>query len=118
MVDYENITLTSLRIIFNFIRDAFGKQDILPEEAVHNLVTLYMEAEYGTYEYDNKKCMEREHNNFWYRQAEFILTSRALSLTYDCSCYFLQHHQKLSLPLLVHFLYICGPLPTLNVSDT
>ena len=31
MVDYANITLTSLRTICNYIRDAFGKRDILPE---------------------------------------------------------------------------------------
>ena len=50
MVDDNNITLTSLRIIFNYIRDAFGKCAIFPEEAVHNLGTGYTEAEYGTYE--------------------------------------------------------------------
>ena len=50
MVDDNNITLTSLRIICNYIRDSFGKRAILPEEAVHNLGTGYMEAECGTYE--------------------------------------------------------------------
>ena len=34
MVDDANITLTSLRIICDYIRDAFGKRTILPEEAV------------------------------------------------------------------------------------
>ena len=42
MVDDANITLTRWRIICNYIRDAFGKRDILPEEAVHNLGTGYM----------------------------------------------------------------------------
>ena len=37
MVDDANITLTSLRIICNYIRDAFGKRNILTEEAVHSL---------------------------------------------------------------------------------
>ena len=37
MVDDANIMLTSLRIICNYIRDAFGKRAILPEESVHNL---------------------------------------------------------------------------------
>ena len=49
MVDDANITLTSLRIICNYIRDAFWKRVILPEETVHNLGTRYMEAEYVTY---------------------------------------------------------------------
>ena len=52
MVDYADITLTILRIICNYIRDSFGKRTILPEEAVHNLRTGYMEAKYGTYEYE------------------------------------------------------------------
>ena len=52
MVDYANINLTSLRIICNYIRVAFGKKPILPEEAVQNLGTGYMEAEYVTYEYE------------------------------------------------------------------
>ena len=52
MVDDANITLTSLIIIYNYIRDAFRKRDILPEEAVHNLGTGYIKAYYGTYEYD------------------------------------------------------------------
>ena len=46
MVDYANITLTGLRIIYNYIIDAFGKRDILTEEAVYNVGTGYMEAEY------------------------------------------------------------------------
>ena len=58
MVDYANITLTSLRIICNYIRYVFGKSAILPEEAVHNLGTGYIEAEYGKYEYKNDKGME------------------------------------------------------------
>ena len=37
MVDDAKITLTILIIICNYIRDAFGKRAILPEEAVHNL---------------------------------------------------------------------------------
>ena len=51
MVDDENITLTILRIICNYIRHAFGKRAILPEKAVHNLGTGYTEAKYGTYAY-------------------------------------------------------------------
>ena len=34
VVDDVNIKMTSLRIIYNYIRDAFRKHDILPEEAV------------------------------------------------------------------------------------
>ena len=52
MFDDANITLTSLIIICNYIRDSFWKCDILPEEEVHNLGTGYMEAEYGTCEYE------------------------------------------------------------------
>ena len=52
MVDDANITLTSQRIICNSIREVFGKYDILPEGAVHNLGTGYMEADYGTYKYE------------------------------------------------------------------
>ena len=44
VIDDTNITLTSLRIICNYIRDAFGKRAILPEEAVNNLGSGYMEA--------------------------------------------------------------------------
>ena len=51
MADDANINLTILRIICNYVRDAFGKSDILPEEEVHHLGAGYMEAEYGTYEY-------------------------------------------------------------------
>ena len=72
MVDYANIMLTRLIIICNHIRYAFGKRDILPEEAVQNLGTGYMEAEYRTYEYE--KDMEKGHINFWYIQAEFLIT--------------------------------------------
>ena len=50
MVDDANIMLIILIIICNYIRYAFEKSAILPEEAVHNLETGYMEAEYGTYE--------------------------------------------------------------------
>ena len=39
MFDDANITLTSLRIICNYIGDTFGKRDILHEEEVHNLRT-------------------------------------------------------------------------------
>ena len=53
MVDDANITLTISIIICNYIRDVLGKRAILPEEAVHNLETGYMETEYGTYEYEN-----------------------------------------------------------------
>ena len=45
MVDDSNIILTSLRVICNYIIDAFGKGDILPEQAVHTLGIRYMEAE-------------------------------------------------------------------------
>ena len=47
LFDNYNIYLTSSRIIFNYIIDAFGKRAILPEEVVHNLGTGYMEEEYG-----------------------------------------------------------------------
>ena len=49
MVDDANITLTSLRIICNYIIYAFEKRAILSEEEVQNLGTGCMEAEYGTY---------------------------------------------------------------------
>ena len=101
MVDDANITLTSLRIICNYIRDAFRKRSILPE-AVHNLGTGYIEAEYGTYKYE--KGMENDNIKFCYRKADCLLNSRVLSLTNDCTCHFLQHHPQLSPPLLVHFL--------------
>ena len=42
IVDDSNIMLNILRIIFNYIRDAFGKHAILPEESVYNLGTGYM----------------------------------------------------------------------------
>ena len=48
---------------------------------MHNLGKGYMEAEYGTYEYEKEKGMEKEHIHFWYMQADFRLTSRELSLT-------------------------------------
>ena len=63
MVGDANIILTSLRIICNYKIGSFGKHAILPEEAVHNLGTGYMEAEYGTYEYEKDKGMEKEHVN-------------------------------------------------------
>ena len=66
MVDDANMTLTILIIICNYVRDAFGKRDILPEEAVHNLVIGYMEADGRTYEYDKEKGMENECINLWY----------------------------------------------------
>ena len=72
MVDYSNIILTSLRIIFNYIRDAFGKHAILPEESVHNLGTGYLEVGCGTYEYEREKGMEKKHIKFWYIQADFL----------------------------------------------
>ena len=46
---------TGLIIICNYIIDPFGKRVILPEEAVKNLGTGYMEAEYVTYEYEKYK---------------------------------------------------------------
>ena len=49
MVDDANIMLTGFIIIYNYIRDAFGKRDILPEEEVHNLGAGYMVKEYRTY---------------------------------------------------------------------
>ena len=67
MVDDDNIILASLRIMCKYIRDALGKCSILPEEAVHNLGTGYMEEEYRTYEYEKEKGMEKYHINFWYR---------------------------------------------------
>ena len=45
MVDDSNIINTSVIIICNYIRGTFGHRDILPQEAVHNLGTGYMEAE-------------------------------------------------------------------------
>ena len=51
MVDDTNIILTILIIICNYIRYAFGKRAILPEESVHNLGAGYMEVDYGAYEY-------------------------------------------------------------------
>ena len=65
MVDDTNITLNSLIIILNYIRDAFGKCAILPGKTVHNLGTGYMETEYGTYEYEKDKGMEKKQINFW-----------------------------------------------------
>ena len=52
MVDYFNIIPTILKIICYYIKDTFGKLAILPEEAVQNLGTRYMEADYGMYEYE------------------------------------------------------------------
>ena len=67
MVDDANINLNSLRIIYNYIRDAFGELDISSEEAVHNLGTGYMEAEYVTYEYKNWKGMGNFCIDFLYK---------------------------------------------------
>ena len=44
-VDNSNITTTSLIIICNYIRDAFGKRAILHDEEVQNLGTGYIESE-------------------------------------------------------------------------
>ena len=33
-----------------------------------------MEAEYGIYEYDKLKFMEKDHTNFWYRWSKCLLT--------------------------------------------
>ena len=104
MVDYTNITVTMLRIICNYIRDVFGKCAILLEEALHNLGTGYMDAEYRTYEYEKKKGTEKEHINFWYIQAECILTLRTLALQNDCSCHFWKNHPQFLPPFLVQFL--------------
>ena len=43
--------------------------------------------------------MEKEHINFWYRQADCILTRHALSLTDYCSYHFFQHHTELLTPI-------------------
>ena len=51
MVDAVNIVLTSLIIICNYIREAFGKYAILPLDAVRNVGTVYMEVYYGPYQY-------------------------------------------------------------------
>ena len=59
MVDDDDRMLTSLSIICNYIRDALWKRDILPEEAVHNLGTGYMEVKYRTYEYEEEKDIEK-----------------------------------------------------------
>ena len=58
MVDYANITLTSLRIICSYIIDEFGKHSIL-SEAGHNLGTGCMDLEYRTYEYEKEKGVEK-----------------------------------------------------------
>ena len=39
----------------HFMIYALVKHAILPEESVYNLGTGYMEAEYGTYEYEKEK---------------------------------------------------------------
>ena len=88
MVDDANMMLTSLRIICNYKIDTFGKRDILPEEAVHNLGKGYMVVEYGTYKYEIEKRTENENINFWYKQADCSLTRRTLSLTNYCSYQF------------------------------
>ena len=68
MVDDSNITLTSFRTICNYIRDAFGKCNILPEEEMKNLEKVYMKAEYRTYEYEKEKGMTKYCIHFWYKQ--------------------------------------------------
>ena len=85
MVDDANINLTKFRIICNYIRDAFGKSDILTEEAVKNLGTGYMRSEYGTYEYEKDKGTEKDHINFWYRKADCILTFELSHMMCVCS---------------------------------
>ena len=47
-----------------------------------------MEAQYGTDEYEKEKGMGKYHINFWYRQADCLLTLRALSLTNQGSFHF------------------------------
>ena len=89
MVEDANIILTCLSIICNNRRYAFEKRDILPEEEVHNLGTGYMVAEYGTYEYEIEKGTENNNINFWYIQAECLLTTHTFSLTNYCSYQFL-----------------------------
>ena len=59
VVDDANIMITNFIIICNYIIYSFGKRAILIEEEEHNLVTGYMEAEYGTYKYDRYKGMEK-----------------------------------------------------------
>ena len=51
IVGDDNTIMNSLRIIYNYIRYAFGKRNILSEYVVHNFGRGYMEAEYVTYEY-------------------------------------------------------------------
>ena len=118
MVDDANIMLTSLKIICNYIRDSFRKFWCLPKEAVHNLRTGYMKADYGTYAYEKEKSIEKEHINFWYIQSSCLLTLCTLPLTNDCSCHFLQHHPQLLPSLLVYFLEMCVHLPTTNILET
>ena len=51
MVYQDDMTLTRLRIICNYIKDAFGKSTILPEEALHNLERGYTESECRIFEH-------------------------------------------------------------------
>ena len=74
MVDDANITLHIFRITCNYTRYTFGKHAILTEEAVQNLGTGYMEAEYRTYEYTKEKGTEKDKINFWYRQTVLLIT--------------------------------------------
>ena len=48
---------------------------------MHNLGTGYMEAEYGTYEDEKEKGMEKEQINLLYRQAGCLIILYVLSLT-------------------------------------
>ena len=66
--------MTILRIVYNYVRYAYGKCAILSEEAVQHLGTWYMKADYGTYEYEKEKDMGQEHINLWCRQDDYLLT--------------------------------------------
>ena len=81
MVGGAKIMLTSLRIICNYTRYAFGKRNTLLEKEVHKLVTRFIEAEYRLYEYDKEKGVGKQHIKFCYIQVECILPSQALALT-------------------------------------
>ena len=48
-----------------------------------------MEAEYGTYEYDKEKGMEKDQIGFWLRQAACILT-------FELSCMMYEEAKKLT----------------------
>ena len=112
MVEDVNITLTSLIIICNYIIYAFGKRAIIPEEAVHNLGTWYMEAEYRAYEYGKEKVTEKDNIEFWYRQPHYILTSLALLQTNECSCHFSASPPIVTPIASPIFVYLCPPSNT------